>query len=191
MTKPPKAHPLLNTVIMRRGVLKSGTPAPKTRQPIRPTRAIGASLQKAAGAAFKVHGRAGDNLKSAWAEIVGETLAHMTQPEQYQPGKGAANNGVLTVRVAGAFSLDIQHLTPQIIERVNAHFGYRAIARLKIVQGPLPGALQPMARRARALPTAQDSAEIDHRVSRVEKEGLRAVLRSLGTGVYTRRKFDD
>ena len=35
-------------------------------------------------------------------------------------------------------ALEVQHMAPQIIERINAHFGAGTLARLQIVQGPLP-----------------------------------------------------
>ena len=54
--------------------------------------------------------------------------------------------GVLTVKAEGAIALEIQHLAPQIIDRLNSYYGYAAIARLNIVQGPVtvtPSPLSP------------------------------------------------
>ena len=35
-------------------------------------------------------------------------------------------------------ALEVQHMAPQIIERINGHFGAGTLARLHIVQRPLP-----------------------------------------------------
>ncbi len=177
---------LLETLVIRRALNSTDTRAPKTRGPIRTAPRVGGAVQKVAGPAYRTHGRPGHELQAAWADIVGETLAHMTRPDHYQPGKGAANNGILTIRVAGAFALDIQHLQPQIIERVNAHFGYRAIDRLKIVQGPLPEATRPLnPQRKKPISPAEQSALADQ-TKAVEDDRLRKALEALGRDILAR-----
>lgn len=177
---------LLDTTVMRRALNSTHTRAPKTRGPIRSARRIAGAVQKVAGPAYRSHSRPGHDLGAAWAQIVGETLAHMTRPDHYQPGKGAANNGVLTIRVAGAFGLDIQHLQPQIIDRVNAHFGYRAIDRIKIIQGPLPEATRPLTpSRQKAISPADQSTITDH-TKAVTDDRLRNALETLGKGIFAR-----
>ena len=46
----------------------------------------------------------------------------------------------------GAIALEIQHLSPQIIDRLNSYYGHAAISRLNIIQGPVtitPSPLNP------------------------------------------------
>ncbi len=182
---------LLRTGVIRRACVFGDRGPSKTRPPVRPTRTVAAPIQKAAGTVLKGHRKPERELAAAWREIVGDTLGHMTRPEHYQPGQGAANNGVLTVRVAGAFGLDIQHLEPQIIERVNGYFGYRAIARLKIVQGPLPGAAEPLTQtRPRPL-GPEDKASIAACSKDVSDPGLRKALEMLGQDLFTRTPKGD
>ena len=84
-----------------------------------------------------------------WDEIVGEKLAAMSQPVKVQwPASKrdwAADNGsapaTLIVRVETGFALELQHLAPIVIERVNAHFGWRCISRLLLKQGPIAAPL--------------------------------------------------
>ncbi|MSO64445.1 MAG: DUF721 domain-containing protein [Alphaproteobacteria bacterium] len=106
--------------------------SPRARR-TRPLREIVHTLTKGA---FRQHGFAQHEILTRWATVVGDTLAQHTAPErlQFQRGGGAT----LTVRCEGSFAPELQHLTPLVIERINAYFGYRAIARLAIVQGPLP-----------------------------------------------------
>ncbi len=42
------------------------------------------------------------------------------------------------VRVESAFALELQHLAPMVIERINAHLGWRCIGRIVLKQAPLP-----------------------------------------------------
>jgi hypothetical protein len=80
-----------------------------------------------------------------WDDIVGERLAAVSQPVKVQwPASKrdrAADNGsapaTLVVRVETGFALELQHLAPIVIERVNAHFGWRCISRLLLKQGPI------------------------------------------------------
>jgi hypothetical protein len=80
-----------------------------------------------------------------WDDIVGERLAAMSQPVRVQSpvrqhGRAAENDpapATLVVRVETGFALELQHLAPIVIERVNAHFGWRCVSRLLLKQGPV------------------------------------------------------
>ena len=41
------------------------------------------------------------------------------------------------IRVEGAFALELQHLAPIVIERVNTYYGWRCIGKLVLKQGPV------------------------------------------------------
>ncbi len=80
-----------------------------------------------------------------WDDIVGQRLAAMSQPVKVSwPARQidrAEENGpapaTLIVRVETGFALELQHLAPIVIERVNAHFGWRCVSRLLLKQGPV------------------------------------------------------
>ena len=69
---------------------------------------------------------------------------------RFPPGKRA--DGVLHLVVKGAHAPMMQHITPEIAERVNRFFGYVAVARVQIRQGEVtareprraPVSLRPM-----------------------------------------------
>jgi hypothetical protein len=66
----------------------------------------------------------------------------MSQPVRLSRRKGGRDGedtagGVLTVKAEGAIALEIQHLAPQIIDRLNSYYGHAAISRLNIIQGPV------------------------------------------------------
>jgi hypothetical protein len=122
-----------------------------------------------------------------WDDIVGERLAAMSQPVKVQrPTRhyGAENRpapATLVVRVETGFALELQHLAPLVIERVNAHFGWRCVSRLLLKQGPV--AALPIARHGvRPLDRAAEAAAETIVGSGVE-EPLRLALTRLGARV--------
>jgi hypothetical protein len=100
-------------------------------------RALAASLPKVTKPVLEKHGRAYASLIGEWDNIVGPALASVSLPEKLAAPTGSG--GVLTVRVAGAAATEFQHLAPQILDRINTYLGFGAVARLKLVQAPLPG----------------------------------------------------
>lgn len=77
-------------------------------------------------------------LQLDWPEIVGAEIAERCRPLELRLGSGRAE-GMLTVKAESGFALELQHLAPQVLERINGHFGYRAVVRLRVRQGPLGG----------------------------------------------------
>jgi len=118
-----------------------------------------------------------------WGEIVGPALEDCTIPVRYSPPRGEnAGGGTLMVRVSGPMALELQHRMPQIIDRVNTYFGYRAVERIKMMQGDIS---RPEARVRRPVnvpegPIRQDSEKV---INEIEDPALREVLLRLGRHV--------
>jgi hypothetical protein len=124
---------------------KSRTQAPEeTRR--RGQRAVADLLPEIGGAAFRRFGFVQSAVVSRWAEIVGPRYAEVSAPESIRFPAGKKSGGVLTITVQGAHAPMMQHVEPVIIERTNRFFGYPAIARVAMKQGPMA------ARPARAAP---------------------------------------
>lgn len=89
-----------------------------------------------------------------WPEIVGEQIASLCAPERLQwPPRPRRRVEVpsgdktrvdrtrhpepatLILRVEPGFGLDIQHMTQTIVDRVNAHLGWRCVCRIVQRQG--------------------------------------------------------
>lgn len=96
--------------------------------------------------------------------------------EYFEPEK-ALEPATLVLRVAGAMALEIQHSAPQLIARVNAHLGWRAVGRLAIRQGPLTRAARP---GRPPPPDPRAIARAEQAVTGVEDEALRKALVALG-----------
>jgi hypothetical protein len=137
---------------------------------------VGGALQTA----FARQGFAAVDIVSHWEEIVGPELATRTEPMRlvWPRRDDPDSSGTLTVRVEGAYALELQYLTPVVIERVNRYFGWACVGRIAIRQGPV-------ARRHRAPdllvePAAEAVADVARSLGEFEDEGLKASLARLG-----------
>ena len=145
------------------------------------SRAVAELLPAVGGAAFRRFGFVQSAIVSRWPEIVGEKLARASAPESIRFPVGQKQGGVLTLLVHGAHAVMIQHVQPEIVERVNRFFGYPAVARLTIRQGELP---TPAPRRAPpSLKPAPVPVEMGAGLKAIADPELRAVLESLAAGV--------
>ncbi len=154
-------------------------------------RALAATVAKITRPLFSRRGFADGAVVSEWPAIVGAHFAAHSAPEKIVPGSGGGAEGTLHVRIdSGSLAVELQHLEPLLIERINGYFGYRAVARLKLLQGPLP-------RRQNASPPAPRPLEPDaeedlvRSLCAVDDPELRAALESLGRAVMARRGGKD
>jgi hypothetical protein len=96
-------------------------------------RAVGSAAARIAGPVVKRRGGAIlVRLKVDWRVISGDGLAAHTWPT------ALSRDGVLRMRAAAAVALELQHRLPLLIERINLFFGRCVVARIVLVQGPLP-----------------------------------------------------
>lgn len=86
-------------------------------------------------AAFRRFGFVQSSVVTRWPEIVGETHAKVCTPESIRFPPGEKSDGIMQLVVLPAHAPLIQHVIPEIIERVNRFFGYKAVVRVKMRQG--------------------------------------------------------
>lgn len=89
---------------------------------------------KAAQPIMRKRGFAESRLLLDWPVIVGETLAHHTQPLKMHFPRGESTQGTLTIACTPAFAPELQQLSPVLLDKLATHLGYRAIARIVIEQ---------------------------------------------------------
>src|SRR5262245_7657969 len=135
------------------------------------------------------HGLAEGGLVTDWAAIVGQNIAERSLPLRLSFTGGERREGTLHVRVSGALALELQHLEPQVLERINGYFGYRAVGRLRIHQGPVPDQ-SPSRRPSPNPPSPAAEAETGALVSEVADDGLRQALHGLGRSLRSRPRSD-
>jgi hypothetical protein len=132
------------------------------------------------------------SLIADWPAIVGETIARYARPIQLQwPPRAPRRDpeaplapSALVLRVEGAFALEAQHSAAVIVARVNAHLGWRCVARIAFRQGPLPPLREQ--RRPTPLPSAAAEAAANRATSSIEDGDLRDALTRLGARAIDR-----
>ena len=86
------------------------------------------------------------------------------------------------LRVEPARALDVQYKARLLIDRINAYFGYRAVAEIRIVQAPLlKSGGESVARRGASPPGTPGAA-----VQAVADDALREALASLEASIRPR-----
>lgn len=153
-------------------------------------RAVSSYVPRLTRKAFEKYGFASAALLTDWPSIVGADIASYTAPERLKwprsvdafddldPANARRPGATLVVRVDGPRAIELQHRSRQIIERINASFGYRAVAELRFVQAPIVGqsAAMPHTRSPRRPET---DVACPPELATVEDEGLRAALARL------------
>ena len=126
---------------------------------------------------------------SEWTDIVGEELAKHSLPEKISFAKDARDNGVLHLIVSsGAYALEISHITPMILEKINVYFGYKAVAKIKTIQASagLNSFLETKFddKEDKKLVSKEQQTYINKITEDVKNSELKDRLRSLGESIF-------
>ncbi len=141
-------------------------------------RMIGDLMPAIGRTAFRRFGFVQSSVVTRWPEIVGAAHARHCAPESIRFPVGEKSQGTLHLVVSPAHAPIIQHVIPEIIERVNRFFGYRAVAQVRMRQGVVaaPRGAQPAAAPPSLRPVP---IELGDSLRDVGDPELRAVLESL------------
>ncbi len=142
--------------------------------------------------ASESRGFAQSRVLTHWEEIVGEDIAAMARPVEVsyaRKGMGAT----LSVLTTGALAPLVEMRKEEIRNRINAVYGYNAIARLRVTQtaatgfseGQVDFTHKPKA-EAPAAPSPEVRIRARQSAEQVGDEGLRAALERLGTNVLSK-----
>ncbi len=130
---------------------------------------------------------------TSWPLIVGERIARYSIPLKLTRPRFEGHEGTLHIQVAsGGFALELQHQEPQILERINGYFGYRAVGKLRFIQAPLPKRPD---QADRAQPETQaplapeQQAMLETTLDGIQNPALRAALSGLGERVLRKNKI--
>lgn len=127
-----------------------------------------------------------------WAEIVGEDFAAVSRPVDVSYGRGFG--ATLTVLTTGAQAPMLEMQKEQLRARINAIYGYNAIARVRITQTAATGFAEGQAsfqHRAKAQEKphnpeiAREAAGLSEGV---RDDALKAALERLAVGFISRNK---
>jgi len=101
-------------------------------------RPIGTLVPAVTRPAFRKRAPGSAQVMADWAQIVGPELSATTTPRRL-------TSGTLTLACTGPVALELQHLSDQVLARVNGHLGRRVVERLRFVQDPTPPSQAPPA----------------------------------------------
>jgi len=142
--------------------------------------------------AGEARGFAVAKLLTHWEEVAGKDLAAVTRPVKVGYGREGFG-ATLTLLVRGAAAPVVEMQKEALRARVNAVYGYNAIARIHLTQTAATGFAEGRAQftpAPRAEPKPDPALEAQAKVAAggIGDDGLRAALERLGQNILTRRK---
>ena len=90
-------------------------------------RAVGSLVAGLTRPAFRRRSPATAQILADWDAIVGPALAEVTVPQRL-------SGTTLTLACTGPIALELQHMSGELLARVNGHLGRVAVERLRFVQ---------------------------------------------------------
>ncbi|MGY6696827.1 MAG: DUF721 domain-containing protein [Roseinatronobacter sp.] len=143
--------------------------------------------------AGETRGFAVSRLLTHWAEVAGPETAACCRPVKISYGKGGLG-ATLTLLTTGAAAPTLQMELPKLRERVNACYGYNAIARITITQTAPTGFAEGQASFSPAPKSQETVAREDIRQTAqntaqgVQDAGLRSALERLACNVLSKAR---
>ncbi|WP_443135100.1 DUF721 domain-containing protein [Frigidibacter sp. ROC022] len=152
-------------------------------------------LQKRISAAGESRGFAVSKVLTHWDEIAGPEMAALTRPVKI----GYASHGLgatLTVLCSGANAPMIEMQKETLRQRVNACYGYNAVARIALTQTAPQGFAEaqalfqgrPASTAQRNTPDPETEALAREASAPIRDEALRAALEDMGRTILSRPK---
>lgn len=163
---------------------------PTTRGFARTSKLLSQRIQRAS----ESRGFAETRLLTHWPEVAGEAISKIARPVNVSFGRGGIG-ATLTLLTTGANAPMLEMQKDQLRERVNAVYGYNAIARIRITQtaptGFAEGQAQFSYRETETAPPPVDpkiAADAQAYAENVTDDGLRGALEALARNVLSKAK---
>jgi hypothetical protein len=166
-----------------------------------PARAVGSYVPRLTRKAFEKFGFATATLLTDWSSIVGPQTARYASPDRLkwpkgfdvldeggEPGRRGRPGATLIVRAHPGRALDVQYQARQIIDRINAYFGYRAVAELRIIQASMESSAPPSAMPKPREVIARKPQPIAVPLDRIDDAPLKAALERMRAGIEGRSR---
>lgn len=99
---------------------------------VRGPRQVGGLVAGLTRPAFRRRSPATAQILTDWGVIMGPALAAVTAPRRL-------SGTTLTLACSGPVAMELQHMSGELIGRINGHLGRVVVERLRFVQEALPG----------------------------------------------------
>ena len=119
----PSKTPKAKSALAKEKAPKKAVAKPYRRPRGGEARAVSDLMPEIGRAAFRRFGFVQSSVVSRWSEIVGNRYAAVSEPESIRFPIGKKTDGTLELIVEGAHAPMMQHVFPEIIERINRFFG--------------------------------------------------------------------
>ena len=93
---------------------------------------VGNSLPKALGKILKKGGHNYSSIINNWTEMVGKKTSEICYPKSVKTNK-ELKDGTLVLNVSHGNQLDVEYSKQDIIDKINAFFGYQFVKELRLV----------------------------------------------------------
>jgi hypothetical protein len=126
-------------------------------------------------------------LLSHWGDVVGVEIASIAVPIRITYGRGFG--GTLVLLTTGAHAPVLEMRGTEIVDRVNACYGYRAVSRIQVTQTAPTGfaegqvAFRPAPKPAEPEPDPERLSRVTEGLRNIENDDLRAALEALARKV--------
>lgn len=144
--------------------------------------------------ASESRGFAETRLLTHWPEVAGEEIAAIARPVNVSFGRGGIG-ATLTILTTGANAPMLEMQKDRLREKVNAVYGYNAIARVRITQTAPTGFAEGQAQFTYGVkpketppPDPKVTAEAQAYAEEVMDEGLKGALEALARNVLSKAK---
>ena len=163
-----------DTAVRDTAVRDTGQGMAADRRHVYGPRPVGALVPGLTRAAFRRRAPGTAQVLSDWAAIVGPALAAVTLPRRLTAG-------TLTIACSGPIAMELQHLSSELITRINTTLGAGVVTALRFVQ------IAPEAPVVTPPPTTspQSLARADAAVESLPSGDLRDALTALGRAVFS------
>lgn len=159
------------------------------RRNFRGQKSISYALDMVTKPIFKKRGFAENKIITQWPMIVGEALSNETSPKKLVYRRDSKTDGILYVDVYDSgMAMEMTYMEPMIVEKIASYFGYRAVAKLKIMQNP--GGLnnkktKPDFYKATSEVGVDTKVRLQEMLADIDDEELKNALSKLGESVYS------
>lgn len=152
-------------------------------------RAIADLMPQIGQAAFRKFGFVQSSIVTRWADIVGAHYAGISVPESIRFPVGQKAGGTLCLTVMSGYAPMLQHVLPEIVERINRFFGYAAVVKVVMKQGEIARSEPAHASERRPPPSnlRPIPVELGDSLRDIGDPELRTVLESLAQGLANSR----
>ena len=151
--------------------------------PRRKFKTIGTNVTKIVKPLISKRGFGNSEIINNWVNIVGDKLAQNITPQKISYNNHSNVEGVLLLRVnSSSVALELQYIEKQIVNKINTYFGFSAIGRIKIIQGPIPAPEKKLPNKIKTVANT-DKIELEKKLNSVKDPDLWVALAALGAAI--------